>query len=91
MLDTIRSHLKTALVTTCAIAALAAYGQHKGILDIRIYSSSEQAYQARIHHAEALLAREAIPHEEVPAEVAQEHEYAEASVWAVMDHPRKRR
>jgi hypothetical protein len=94
MLETITSHLKTALVTTCAIAALAGYAQHKGVLDIRVYTSEDEAYQARLVDA----AREAFPHVEYPersevpaspAKPSKEHKYA--SLWDDFDHLSKRR
>lgn len=84
MLDKINFFINSVLVTTCAYAAIVAYGQYQGYLDIRFYSTQEQAYQAKIRKAEAMLAREAIPHEDV----ADESRYAEASVWSAVDHPR---
>jgi hypothetical protein len=60
-MTTIREKLKfirnTACVIIAAEAALVSYGEYQGSLDIRVYGTKEQAYQAQLHRAEAEVAR----------------------------------
>ena len=67
----------TACCLIGAQAALVAYGEYQGYLDVRFYGTAEQAYAARIHRAEAEVARYAFSGGEGDVETAQ----AQPTVW----------
>jgi hypothetical protein len=74
--DKLRFIRNTACMIIAAEAALVSYGTYQGNLDIRIYTTKEQQYQAQLQRAEAEVARYAFSAGE-DTEIAQ----AGPSVW----------
>jgi hypothetical protein len=84
--DKLRFVRNTACCLIAAQGALLGYGEYQGYLDVRFYGTAELAYQARLHRAEAEVARYAFSGGEGEVETAQ----AEPTVWAALDHPTKK-
>jgi hypothetical protein len=80
--DKLRFIRNTACFIVAAEAALVAYCQSQGSLDIRFYTTREQQYQAQLHKAEAEVARYAVSggQYEDDTQLAQADK-AQPSVW----------
>ena len=89
--DKLRFIFNIALVTTMSIAAILAYGEYQGFLDIRFYSTKELQYQARLHRAQAEIARYAVSGGEGDVQIAQEEPApTQPTVWDALKHKRSK-